>query len=173
MLTRGNFWDKRRKIRSVSFLFNSDSLSFILLFSLVLYVDIILYLYLSLCVVYSHPLSLVSLPLSLNLTHTHRHTITLSLNLTHTQTHNYSPTISQPRTHTDTDTQLLSHSLSISHTPIHWSSLCRSLYIYFYISYAKRTSSAAWDHDSLSLIEKRTYRSQMGYGGIVATAVKR
>ena len=145
MLTRGNIWDKRRKIRSVSFLFNSDSISFILLLSPVLYIDIILYLYLSLCVVYSNPLSLLSLPLSLNLAHTHTHT----------------------------DTQLLSLSLSISHTLTHWPSLCRSLYIYFYISYAKRTSSAAWDHDSLSLIEKRTYRSQMGYGGIVATAVKR
>ena len=87
MLTRGDFRDQRRKIRSVSFLFNSDSISFILLLSLVLYVDIILYLYLSLCVVYSHPLSLVSLPLSLNLAHTQ------------TQTHNYSPTLSQYLTH--------------------------------------------------------------------------
>ena len=30
--------------------------------------------------------------------------------------------------------------------------------------YSKRTSSAHWDHDQLSLVEKRTYRVQMGYG---------
>eukprot|EP01035_Chromulina_nebulosa_P019638 gene19638-25549_t len=30
-------------------------------------------------------------------------------------------------------------------------------------SYAKRTSSGRWDHDALSIVEKRTYRYQMGY----------
>lgn len=30
-------------------------------------------------------------------------------------------------------------------------------------AYAKRTSSAKWDADELTLVEKRTYRSQMGY----------
>jgi hypothetical protein len=29
--------------------------------------------------------------------------------------------------------------------------------------YAKRSSSAHWDHDTLTLVEKRTYRQQMGY----------
>ena len=32
--------------------------------------------------------------------------------------------------------------------------------------YAKRSSSAKWDSDELSLVEKRTYRSQMGYAGV-------
>jgi hypothetical protein len=32
-------------------------------------------------------------------------------------------------------------------------------------SYAKRTSSAHWDADKLTIIEKRTYRNHMGYDG--------
>lgn len=34
--------------------------------------------------------------------------------------------------------------------------------------YSKRTSSAKWDHDELTLVEKRTYRTQMGYGNSMA-----
>jgi hypothetical protein len=30
--------------------------------------------------------------------------------------------------------------------------------------YSKRTSSAHWEADSITLVEKRTYRMQMGYG---------
>lgn len=30
--------------------------------------------------------------------------------------------------------------------------------------YSKRTSSAHWDKDELSVVEKRNYRQQMGYG---------
>ncbi len=33
--------------------------------------------------------------------------------------------------------------------------------------YSKRTSSAKWDHDELTLVEKRTYRMQMGYGNAI------
>ena len=33
-------------------------------------------------------------------------------------------------------------------------------------SYAKRTSSAHWDADKLTIIEKRTYRNHMGYDGL-------
>jgi hypothetical protein len=29
--------------------------------------------------------------------------------------------------------------------------------------YSKRTSSAKWDADELTLVEKRTYRTQMGF----------
>jgi hypothetical protein len=32
--------------------------------------------------------------------------------------------------------------------------------------YSKRSSSARWDIDELSLVEKRTYKSQMGFAGI-------
>jgi len=32
-------------------------------------------------------------------------------------------------------------------------------------SYSKRSSSAKWDNDELTLVEKRTYRSQMGFAG--------
>ena len=34
-------------------------------------------------------------------------------------------------------------------------------------SYSKRTSSAHWDADKLTIIEKRTYRNHMGYEGQV------
>ena len=33
--------------------------------------------------------------------------------------------------------------------------------------YSKRTSSAKWDHDELTLVEKRTYRMQMGYNNSI------
>jgi hypothetical protein len=32
--------------------------------------------------------------------------------------------------------------------------------------YSKRSSSARWDIDELSLVEKRTYKSQMGFAGL-------
>ena len=36
--------------------------------------------------------------------------------------------------------------------------------------YSQRTSSAQWDHDSITFIEKRNYRNQMGYAGASAAA---
>lgn len=39
-----------------------------------------------------------------------------------------------------------------------------------YFRYSKRTSSARWDEDQLSLVEKRTYRSQMGLRPSLAPA---
>jgi len=39
--------------------------------------------------------------------------------------------------------------------------------------YNKRSSSAKWEADEISLVEKRTYRSQMGYGGEPGSAVKK
>jgi len=40
-------------------------------------------------------------------------------------------------------------------------------------SYNKRSSSAKWDADELTLVEKRTYKSQMGFGGLTPGSVKK
>ena len=40
-------------------------------------------------------------------------------------------------------------------------------------SYNKRSSSAKWDADELTLVEKRTYKSQMGFGGLTPGSSKK
>ena len=40
-------------------------------------------------------------------------------------------------------------------------------------SYNKRSSSAKWDADELTLVEKRTYKSQMGFGGLTPGSTKK
>jgi hypothetical protein len=40
-------------------------------------------------------------------------------------------------------------------------------------NYSKRTSSAKWDADEITLVEKRTYRSQMGFAGVDKSPVSK
>jgi len=42
-----------------------------------------------------------------------------------------------------------------------------------YRSYNKRSSSAKWDADELTLVEKRTYKTQMGFGGLTPSSAKK